>query len=326
MNTSTNKYNFNSGWISGFTQSDGSFGVSFDKRHLKKGTTIVPRLNFQLSQNISELQMFQALQKYLGIGHIVVNKDEVRFVVTSLTQILTVLIPLFDKSPVRDGKLQSYLIFKKVALMMKEKEHLTSEGTVKIIQLAYFMNKTGSKRTEESKQSLLALLPIQSETVEAVKALPTPNLPEMSLDFVTGLIDGDGSFNLSFKTDRRRIVANFTVIQDEASSAVVNELKAFFNCGNVYNLPSAAIRYQVESVDLILNHIIPLLNQVKFNTFKQERYEIFSQACHLIKTKGYKTDENLKVLVDLAYDMNKSGVRRKLTKEEYLKKMIISNK
>ncbi len=47
--------------------------------------------------------------------------------VTSLDEIITVLIPLFDKHPVRGSKILPYLIFKEVSLMMKDKKHLTLE-------------------------------------------------------------------------------------------------------------------------------------------------------------------------------------------------------
>ena len=66
-------------------------------------------------------------------------------------------------------------------------------------------------------------------------------------DFVTGLIDGDGSFFISFKVTPRsgdyrlgrvnkKIIPSFTVIQDTSSKEVLKELQIFFNCGNIYDL------------------------------------------------------------------------------------------
>ena len=51
---------------------------------------------------------------------------------------------------------------------------------------------------------------------------------------------------------------------------------------------------------------------------KQKQYKIFIEVCKLIKTKGYKNDEDLKTIVDLAWDMNNSGIQRRISKEEYL--------
>lgn len=143
------KYNFTLDWISGFTQSDGSFVVSFETR--KEGMPIRPRPIFNLTQSIAELDMFIALQKFLGVGKIQKNRNNVTFVITSIDEIITVLIPLFDKHSLRGSKLLSYQIFREISLMMKDKKHLTLEGTLQIIELSYFMNKDTSLRTEVTK-------------------------------------------------------------------------------------------------------------------------------------------------------------------------------
>ena len=45
--------------------------------------------------------------------------------------------------------------------MVNDKKHLTLEGTLQIIELAYFMNKDTSLRTEISKDNLLAKLKLK---------------------------------------------------------------------------------------------------------------------------------------------------------------------
>ena len=62
------KYIFTNDWISGFTQSDGSFVISFDSR--KSGLPVRPQPIFNITQSINELDMFIALQKYLGVGRV----------------------------------------------------------------------------------------------------------------------------------------------------------------------------------------------------------------------------------------------------------------
>ena len=84
-----NKYLFTNDWISGFTQSDGSFVGSFcNKTNFIKtrsqGVTIFPRLVFNLTQSIEELEMFTELQKYLGVGTVYKNRKNVVFVVRSI--------------------------------------------------------------------------------------------------------------------------------------------------------------------------------------------------------------------------------------------------
>nr|UKQ56112.1 LAGLIDADG endonuclease [Taiwanofungus camphoratus]WRO45205.1 LAGLIDADG endonuclease [Taiwanofungus sp. YW-2023a] len=269
--------------------------------------------------------MFEALHNHLGIGRINKNRNNVTLVVTSIDEIVSVLIPLFDKHPLHGSKLISYQIFKEVSLMMKAKKHLTVEGTLQILDLAYFMNPGTTLRTNESKEIILntirqkyGKLPLISEL-----KLPEINLPEpVNLEFIRGEVDGDGSFNVSFRSDRRRIGVNFTVIHELSELSVLNELQQFFKCGSVYKLKSNAARFQVQTVDDILNNIEPVFRDIKFNTIKQKQYEIFIEVCKLIKTKGYKNDDDLQTIVELAWDMNNSGINRRISKEEYLAKFI----
>lgn len=118
LNNNKNKnFIFTNDWICGFTQSDGSFVVSFENQ--KNGLPIRPKPIFNITQSVKELEMFKALQNYLKIGRIQINRNNVTLVVTKIDDIITNLIPLFDNSPLRGGKLLSYKIFKEVCLMMR---------------------------------------------------------------------------------------------------------------------------------------------------------------------------------------------------------------
>lgn len=76
-----------------------------------------------------------------------------------------------------------------------------------------------------------------------------------------------------------------------------------------------------ENVDFILKNIKPLLDKVKLNTYKANTYNIMIKVCELIKIKGYKSDEAFIKIVEIAYDSNKKGKRRKTTKEQLIKKI-----
>lgn len=142
----------------------------------------------------------------------------------------------------------------------------------------------------------------------------------LTLDFLAGLIDGDGSFNVTFQIKPyKRVRVNFTVVQ--SCREVLNELKTFFSCGNVYDLPSNASRFQVENVDILLNYIKPVLDKLKLNTYKSEMYLIAMKVCEIIKLKGNKSNDSLKEIIELAYNSNKLGKRRRISKEELLAKL-----
>jgi hypothetical protein len=271
----------------------------------KIGMPIRPVPIFNITQSKIEFDLFIEIQKKLGIGKVYNNRQNVIFVVKSIDEIVEVLLPLFDKYPLRGSKLVGYTIFKTVALMIKEKKHLTLEGLIQILNLSYFMNKETSLRTDESKEILVNKL-IEKygklpTVLDIVLANKTSNHKEpLTLEFVRGLIDGDGSFNVSFVTTRRRINVNFTVVCELSSISVLNDLVDFFSCGTVYKLQSNAARYQVQNVEDMLEKIYPKLKDIKFNTIKQNHFEKTIKVAELIKNNGYKTDEGLKTIVDLA--------------------------
>ena len=354
MKQNNRMFNITSDWLSGFTQSDGSFVVSFQKQ--KIGIPVRPVPIFNITQSINEYDLFLEIQKYLNVGKIYKNRNNVTYVVKSINDIVTVIIPLFEKYPVRGSKFLAYSIFKEVALMVKNKKHLTIEGTIEIINLAYFMNKDTSLRSELTRDDCMNKLKLnyfsaKASVVPKIETLAFNGIPlvdttkictsstpfyynfnnknkkrssaggeesPLNLEFVRGLIDGDGSFNISFRTTKRRIGVSFTVVSELSSVSVLNELVNFFNCGTVYKLPSNAARYQVQTVDEMLNNILPKFKNIKFNTLKQNHFNITIKVCELIKNIGYKTNKDLKTIIDLAWDMNKAGVNRKISKEEYL--------
>jgi hypothetical protein len=65
-------FKFTNDWIAGFTQSDGSFVVTFSKQN--KGIPIRPVPVFNITQSITELDLFVALQKHLGVGKLYKNR------------------------------------------------------------------------------------------------------------------------------------------------------------------------------------------------------------------------------------------------------------
>lgn len=325
-------FNLTGGWISGFSQSDGCFTMAFEKS--KTGLYLRPRPIFFLGQDYSEEELFKGLLKYLGAGYLRKNKNNIYLEIKSLSAFKDVLFPILDKHPLKYGKLKAYLIFKNIVEEMINKNHLNLEGLLRIIYVSYQLNVETTRRTEESKNDLINFLESKHGKLPAPEKLDInsliPSLPvqvqenslPLTLEFIAGLIDGDGSFNVSFQVKPyRRVRVNFTVVQESSCKELLYELKSYFSCGSVYDLPSAASRYQVENVDLILNNIKPVMDKVVLNTYKADSYNTAIKVCEVIRAKGYKTDEALNEIIELAYDSNMSGKRRRISKEEFIRKI-----
>ena len=61
------------------------------------------------------------------------------------------------------------------------------------------------------------------------------------------------------------------------------------------------------------------MDKYRLHTNKQQHYNIFKEVGEMIKENRHKSEEDFNKIIELAYNMNKEGKRRRLTKEEYLK-------
>lgn len=67
--------------------------------------------------------------------------DSVIYIVYNFNDILNKIIPFFDKNSLLGVKQLDYQDFCKIANMIKEKEHLTEEGKLKIYKIKAGMNR-----------------------------------------------------------------------------------------------------------------------------------------------------------------------------------------
>lgn len=68
------------------------------------------------------------------------SEKSVMLQITKISEIIDIIIPFFDKYPVFGIKSLDYADFKKVAFMVKSKEHLTQVGFNKILKIISNMN------------------------------------------------------------------------------------------------------------------------------------------------------------------------------------------
>lgn len=92
----TQLFKFSPWWLTGFTQADGSFMIIIKKQPRGKFLyRFVP--TFELSQSSNDLKLMQALHTFLGVGRLVINQERVSIVVTSLKEIVNVILPHFER-------------------------------------------------------------------------------------------------------------------------------------------------------------------------------------------------------------------------------------
>jgi len=73
--------------------------------------------------------------------------------VRSLRNLIELIIPFFDKYPLKSKKSLEFIRFRKVVMMMQEEKHLSKEGFAEIAKIASEMNRAQLRTTADSRES-----------------------------------------------------------------------------------------------------------------------------------------------------------------------------
>ena len=162
-------------WLSGFVTGDGSFDIRIIKLITKKGGYRI-QLRFRITQHDRDIELMELIIKYLGTGkinkyssktlsnksiptfgdvenksiiirpdHNVTQKSAVSISIVKFSDIINIIIPLFEKNPLLGVKLLEFLDWCKVAKLMNDGTHNTPEGLKFIQQIKSGMNKGRKK-------------------------------------------------------------------------------------------------------------------------------------------------------------------------------------
>jgi len=141
----------------------------------------------------------------------------------------------------------------------------------------------------------------------------------ISKDYVVGLVDGEGSFtayirdpNKPTKVKRRvKVEPRFYLKLIEKDKPVLDKLRKFFDCGNVYfqkdnrKNHQACYRFEVANRRDLTEKIVPFFkeNQLKFPS-KRKDFEIFCDLMIRINKGEHLTPDGLRNLYSIKQKMH----------------------
>lgn len=110
-------------------------------------------------------------------------------------------------------------------------------------------------------------------------------------DYVVGLVDGEGSFNVRVNPDKNRrakVELKFSLKLRYQDKQVLDELQRFFDCGRVYiqrdkrENHSLCYKFEVQNKREIIERIIPFFEKNIPKTESRKRdFEIFKKITKL---------------------------------------------
>jgi LAGLIDADG DNA endonuclease family protein len=138
-------------WVSGFVTGDSTFSVSIEKGTTKLGKRV--RLIFGTCLHIREKDLLIGISEYFSSLYLNSNeinkessihcnesKNTALLQIKSTSDINKKVIPFFTEYPILGMKSLDFEDFKKVAELVKNKEHLKNDGLNKIMKIVDKMN------------------------------------------------------------------------------------------------------------------------------------------------------------------------------------------
>ena len=126
-------------WITGFVDGEGCFYVGINKiQGMTLGWQVLPE--FRIVQHQNDEQILHRIKSYFQFGNVRINHgDRKEFRVRGMKN-LNQIVKFFNENPLHTKKRKDFELFSEVIEMMNRKEHLTSNGILKIAEIVSTMN------------------------------------------------------------------------------------------------------------------------------------------------------------------------------------------
>jgi len=287
-------------FMSGFTDAEGCFLIIVRKSHKSKlGWQI--EANFTINLHSKDLDLLRLIQTYFdGVGRIGKERNSCcDYTVGSLEQIVTKVIPHFDKYPLKTKKYSDYLLFKEAVMIMQSGEHLTKEGLQKIINIRASLNNGLTTALEEAFPNSNPF-PRPPVPLDNVKIHPL---------WVAGFTSGDGCFKVSIRESKlykagSTVVLIFVLTQHIRDELLLKSFIDFFECGNTYSYLNYT-EFKCQSFKDNCNKIIPFFKKYPILGVKAQDFEDWVKAAEMAQSKEHLTREGLDQIRQIKAGMNR---------------------
>ncbi len=152
--------------------------------------------------------------------------------------------------------------------------------------------------------------------IESVDAANTPaGLMDIS-SYISGYVDGEGCFAVSFSPRAKLRVGwevrpSFSVSQNADRAEVLEAIRAYFECGGLRpGRSDKTLRYEVRDLADLLAKVIPHFEKHPLISGKRRDFDTFATICRLLERRRHLTRDGLREIANLAITMNPSGKRR----------------
>ena len=147
--------------------------------------------------------------------------------------------------------------------------------------------------------------------------------------FLAGVIEGEGSVCVSFKTHPTTssgifVQAGLFVYQHRARRELLEMAMDIFQAGRIYPKPGNpdVLVYAVLSRAALAEKVVPFLRRYMQHSARRADYARFTEVIGLLEARAHWKPEGLARVVDIAYAMNFDGKQRRRSRRELLDRIL----
>src|ERR1700730_10109515 len=148
------------------------------------------------------------------------------------------------------------------------------------------------------------------------KMLDPKSIPPEIGWYLAGFVDGEGSFNVSFRPrpDYKmpwRVSLCFNISQRDP--VILSFYKKHLECGTMRQRSDGVWYYEVNNLNAIVSNVIPFFERFGFLSAKKKRdFAKFKELVRLLVRKEHLSQEGVRRILEIRRDMNDAGKRRYL--------------
>jgi hypothetical protein len=296
---STNSQKISPWFVTGFSDAECSFSVTIRKN--PRGNTWWVDHRFSIGLNIKDLALLQSIQAFFGgKGKILMDpaKDRAEFRVSSLEELVTVILPHFNTYGLITKKLADFQLFKKILTLKVNNEHLTKEGLQNIVNLRASLN--------------LGLSPALALAFPDTNPVARPVINNIKVphpDWIAGFTSGEGSFLIDVSKSASytlgiSVKLTFQLVQHIRDELLIKGLIDYFGCGS-YSIKREVCYFTVTKFSDNYDKILPFFANHSILGVKALDFKDWCLAAELIKTKAHLRSDGIEQILKLKAGMNK---------------------
>ena len=295
-----NTFYLNPDYITGFVDGEGCFSLSIYKQG-KNLTGWQVKPIFSISLHNKDIKLLEAIQRTFKTGKIYKHGvDSMQYRVSSLKN-LQIITDHFDSYPLITQKSADYLLFKQAIAIIKNKEHLSIEGLLKLVGIKATLNWGLSDKFKES-------FPLAKPVVRPSVIYNPLNVRIKNLNWIRGFIEAEGCFQVIIQNNKN-VSLKFSLTQHIKDEELLKDIVTYLNYGRYYKTPTRDEgQYLVTVFSDINDKLIPFLNEYPLLGVKKEDYLDFVQIAELIKSKAHLTDEGLERIKLIKSNINRKRI------------------